>query len=324
MLFDERYVGHELQTHGVEEYELTTGRGKGMKFLGVRNGLGLEFTVSADRCADIARFTFKGDNYGFLSANGYVAPSYYDDIGTGWLKSFSAGFLTTCGLTVVGNPTSDEGIALPLHGSISNTPADRINWTVGGDKIVIDAVMRECAVFSHKLIMERRIICSREKNSVTIEDKITNTGDLKTPLMILYHTNIGYPLLSELAVLTIPSSQVIPRTARAAADLERWAEILPPQPRFEEQCYYHEFKGEGLASIYNPRIGKGLRITFDPRELGYFVQWKMTGVKDYALGLEPGNCHVDGRDKMRAEGKLKFLEPGESKTYSVTYEAYEA
>ena len=41
------------------------------------------------------------------------------------------------------------------------------------------------------------------------------------------------------------------------------------------------------------------------------------GVRDYVLGLECGNCLPDGRDVMRQTGMLKFLEPGEKKTYRV-------
>ena len=49
------YYGHESQLFGVEEVRLQGGKGDGMRLLQVRNGKGLEFTVSADRCADISR-----------------------------------------------------------------------------------------------------------------------------------------------------------------------------------------------------------------------------------------------------------------------------
>ena len=45
----------------------------------------------------------------------------------------------------------------------------------------------------------------------------------------------------------------------------------------------------------------------------------MMGEKDYVLGLEPGNCHPEGRDKMRAGGKLKFLPPDESQTFTTKF-----
>jgi hypothetical protein len=37
----------------------------------------------------------------------------------------------------------------------------------------------------------------------------------------------------------------------------------------------------------------------------------------YILGLEPGNCFVEGRSKDRARGTLQFLEPGESRDFQV-------
>ena len=44
----------------------------------------------------------------------------------------------------------------------------------------------------------------------------------------------------------------------------------------------------------------------------------MLGVRDYVMGLDPGNCHPDGRDVMRREGKLTFLKPGEEVSYQIT------
>ena len=60
------YYGHESQLFGVEEVRLQGGKGDGMRLLQVRNGKGLEFTVSADRCADISRLIFRGENCGFF------------------------------------------------------------------------------------------------------------------------------------------------------------------------------------------------------------------------------------------------------------------
>ena len=103
------YIGHPSQILGVEEHRLTGGKGDGMRLLQVRNGLGLEFTVSLDRCADISRLSLFSHNIGFFAPCSYVAPSYYDNVGNGFLKSFTGGFLTTCGLTAVGSACEDNG-----------------------------------------------------------------------------------------------------------------------------------------------------------------------------------------------------------------------
>lgn len=310
-----KYIGHDSQLFGVEEHRLVGGKGDGMRLFHVKNGKGLEFTVSADRCADISRLSFNGDNYGFFSANGYVSPAYYDDKGTGFLKSFTAGFLTTCGLIAVGSPCEDEGEALPLHGKVSNLPAESIYSTMNDEEIQIHAVINHAGIFAEKLMLYREITCSKVSNIIKITDTVKNIGSQISPIMVLYHMNIGYPLLSETAELYIPSSQVTPRNEHAKAGIKEWNKITPPQAGVEEQCYYYSFKDRGLAMIFNPVIGKGLAIQFDLKELDYFVEWKMMGEKDYVLGLEPGNCHVDGRDIMRKEQRLKFIQPDEEQSF---------
>lgn len=317
------YVGHPSQICGVEEVRLVGGKGEGMRLLQVRNGAGLEMTVSADRCADISRLFFKGDNMGYFSPAGYAAPSYYDDKGAGFLKSFTAGFLTTCGLAAVGSPCTDDGEDLPLHGTIGNTPCERIWWDEDEENIYIHARINDSAIFARKLVLKRVITIGKKANEFRITDTVENQGDTESPVMILYHMNMGYPLLSENAVLDIPSESVTPRDDHAAEDIDTWSKILPPTPGFQEQCYFHGFSSEGKASIYNPDIGKGLTISFDTAHLDYFTQWKMMGYRDYVLGLEPGNCHPCGRDVMRQEGKLKYLQPGETVTYEVNVTLFE-
>ena len=311
------YIGHTSQLYGVEEHRLVGGKGDGMRLFQVNNGKGLAFTVSADRCADISRLSFKGMNMGYFSPCGYVSPAFYDGVGAGFLKSFTAGFLTTCGLNGVGSPCTDAGEDLPLHGTIGNTPAEQIYWTEETDGLHIHAVIKDEGIFSHKLVLKREIICSLEVNEIIIKDKVVNTGDTEYPAMLLYHMNMGYPLLSEKAKLYIPSENVTPRNEHAAAGLDSWHIVEKPQAQYEEQCFFHHFDKEGIAAIFNPDINIGLAITFDAQSLSYFTEWKMMGERDYVMGLEPGNCHPDGRDRMREEGKLVILQPDESVTYQV-------
>lgn len=312
-----QYIGHENQFCGVEEYRLIGGRGDGMRLLQVRNGRGLEFTVSADRAADIARLSFKGMNMGYFSPCGYVAPAFYDDRGEGFLKSFTAGFLTTCGLTNAGSPCVDEGEELPLHGSIGNTPAEHIYWERDEKEIRIHAKVTDARLFSHKLTLNRTLRCSLTSDTIEIEDRIKNEGDRAYPVEVLYHMNMGYPLLSEKSLVYIPSSHVEARNERAAQGLDEWNRMQKPEAGFEEQCYYHRFSGEGKAGIFQPEEGQGLMISFDSNNLNYFTQWKMMGMRDYVLGLEPGNCHPDGRKKMREDGMLKILQPEEEVVYGL-------
>lgn len=312
------YIGHDSQVHRVEELRLVGGKGDGMRLLEVSNGLGLELAITPDRCADISRLSFRGINMSYFAPCGYVAPAFYDGKGNGFLKSFTAGFLTTCGLRAVGTPCEDGGEELPLHGTIANMPADHVCWTEEGDFLAVRAEIRDEAIFAPKLKLCREIRVSTKENAFEINDKIINEGDKTEPLEILYHMNMGYPLLDEDSAISIPSSEVTPRDAHAAEDIANWMKIIPPQPGYVERCYYHRFAdSNGRASIWQPKIRQGLEISFDASELDGFVEWKMMGVRDYVLGLECGNCYPDGRGAMREKGMLKFLEAGKEKSYQV-------
>lgn len=317
------YIGHDSQLCCIEEVRLVGGKGDGMRLLQVRNATGLEMTICPDRCADIYRLIFKGESLGYFSPSGYVAPAYYNREGDNFLRCFTAGFLTTCGLTNAGNPSVENGEALPTHGSIQAAPCEHIWWTEEDDCFMIHAIVPDGQIFEEKLELHRTIRVGKWENSFTITDTVVNKSHLVTPLMLLYHMNIGYPLLSENTVLDINSIQVQPRDEFAAQDLDTWNKITSPIPGIPEQCYYHKFEKNGAATVYNPDIEKGLTIRFDPEKLNHFTQWKMMGCREYVLGLEPGNCHPDGRPIMRSQGQLKFLNPGETETYSVTVELFD-
>ena len=315
-----KYIGHEMQLYYVKEARLSGGKADGMRVLFVKNAKGLQFTVSLDRCADISELSVKGDNYAFIGPCGYVAPTYYDNQGTGFLKSFTAGFLTTCGLRSVGNPVNDDGEELPLHGTVSHIPCERYYYYVENDEIHIKAVIRDAALFAKKLLLEREYICPINENVLYLRDTVKNIGFEDSPLQMLYHCNMGYPLLSEKAELNIPSVKVEPRNERSKTGIGSWNVCEEPQVGYIETCYYHSFNNNTpTVSLYNDEIKKGIEITFDTNELPFFTQWKMMGAGEYVMGLEPGNCLPDGRNVMRDIGKLETLKSCESKTHNIRF-----
>lgn len=318
-----KYVGNELQIYGVEEMRLTGGKGDGMRILQVRNASGLEFCVSLDRCGDISKLLLKGTNFGYFAPCGYVSPKYYDNKGAGFLKSFTAGFFTTCGLNAVGTPCTDNGEELPLHGTISNTPCENYSHYIENDEIHIKLTVRDASLFGDKYLLEREYICPVNKNEIRLCDTIKNIGSNDIPLEILYHCNMGYPLLSENAKVSVPSQEVLPRNDHAKEGIENCLVMEKPQKGYEEKCYYHKMTGKTSVSITNPDIKKGLTISYDAKELPCFTEWKMMGEYEYVLGLEPGNCYPDGRDVMREKGMLKILKPDEAVKNHIKFEFME-
>ena len=85
-------------------------------------------------------------------------------------------------------------------------------------------------------------------------DTIVNTGDKIEPYEILYHMNMGYPLLMKIPVIEILSAEVLPRNEHAASELAKWMHMQRPTAGYEECCYYHKFADkEGRAKIYQPK-----------------------------------------------------------------------
>ncbi len=309
------YVGDLAQIRGAEEFILqNAGKGSGMRLLYVRNGLGLEAFISLDRAGDVVRVNFKGDNIGWLSPCGFVAPQYFDIENKTFLSSFTGGFFTTCGLTNVGVECVDGDEVLPMHGNISNTPAKLVSVEETDEGLTVKLLVKDGKLFGTKLVLKREFFFSYRENVFTLKDTVQNVGDIESPYMILYHCNMGYPLLQESAVVKIPG-KVTPRDEEAAKYLDSALQMEAPQDNFAERCYYYEVEeknGFANAGIFNNKIGKGLVLSYDKKALPRFTQWKMMGKYDYVLGLEPSNCTVAGRVSDRENGILKTLKPDES------------
>ena len=227
------YLGHESMLSGVEEHRLVGGKGDSQRIYEIHTAAGLDLVVSPDRNGDITRLRYKGVNLSYMSPCGYVAPAYYDSVGANWLQSFTAGFLTTCGLQNVGTPNTDDGEELPLHGSIANLPAEHAYWTETEDAFEIHTLTKDETIFGRKLRLERTLRVSKEEPAFTIEDTISNTGAETQPFEILYHMNMGYPLLDEDSVITIPSAEVTPRDDHAAEDVANWMHMEKPTAGYQ-------------------------------------------------------------------------------------------
>ncbi len=323
-----RYVGDLNQVFGIKEYVLSGGKANGVRAFDVRNGSGLEFTVLADRGLDIAELSFRGTNCSYLSKTGILSPEYYEENNLGFLRSFYAGFLTTCGLRNVGSPCEENGEAFGLHGRISNTPAEEVcaktEWDGEIPVLTVSGKMREARLFGENLVLDRKISCRYGENKILIRNAVENLGFKRERLMVLFHFNLGYPLLDEDALLLTPTEQLTPRDKEAARGEAFFDRCQEPTPRYAEQVFYHNLRSDGTgntgAALINEKLGIGVAIQFNKKQLFNFTQWKQMGEGEYVLGMEPCNCYVGGRTDSRNEGMIEYLEPGEVRNFDLTIE----
>lgn len=325
-----RYVGDTSQLFGVKDYCLNSGKAAGVRAVDVKTGSGLEFTVLPDRGLDIAWLTYKGTNLGYISKTGIAAPQFYDESGNNFLRNFYAGFLTTCGLRNVGPSCADEVENFGLHGRMSNIPGESVysavEWIDGQPVIKVKGVMREAKVFGENLTLTREITCTAGAKKILIEDAVENLGFREEPLMLLYHFNLGYPLLDEDSLLAIPSKKVTPRDGEAKKGVDLYNVFQKPTQGYMEQVFYHDLycdnNGNTCVALFNERLNMGAALKYNKSQLLNLAQWKQMGEGEYVLGLEPCNCLVNGwcRQEARQRGQLQYLKAGEVRNFSIEVE----
>ena len=320
-----RYIGDYSQVFGIKDYTLSGGKANGVKAFDICNGAGLEFTVVAGRCLDIGRLTFNGVNCSYMSKTGIVSPVYYYGSDPAFFKNFSGGLLATCGLRNVGNASTDNGESFPIHGLISNTPAEEVCastvWEGGSPVMTVSGQIREARFFGENMRLKRKISCPYGENRIFIQDCVENIGFRDERLMLLYHFNLGYPLLDEDAVLLSPSKTVDPRDAEASKGADAWHRMQPPTQGYAEQVFYHDLKtdaeGNTCVALVNHRLALTIAFRFNKKQLSNLTQWKQMGEGEYVLGIEPCNCYVGGRLDPRNAVNPVYLQPGECKHFDI-------
>ena len=326
-----RRIGRLEQVAGIEPFVFDDGPARGVRAFRFRTGSGLSFDVLPDRGMDLGLAEYGGTPLAWLSPNGIVAPAFHEPGGEGWLNSFPGGLLVTCGLRNVGPPGERGGEEFGLHGRASHIPATRVSydtfWDEEGCVLEASGQIRESSVFGPNLVLRRRITARVGESRLRIEDHISNEGFDPEPLMVLYHLNLGWPLLAETSRLTgpgMPEASPEPRDEEARTGLEAWDRFPPPTPGFNERVFYHRptagTDGRAQAHLENPELGLSFSVGFSPEELPEFVQWTMTGEGTYVLGLEPATCRVEGPEAEEAAGRVIRLQPGETRRHRLDLE----
>ncbi|MEJ2750492.1 MAG: aldose 1-epimerase family protein, partial [Anaerolineae bacterium] len=261
-----------------------------------------------------------------------VHPAFYDAAGAEWLKTAVGGLLMTCGLSTVGAPGEDEGQKLGLHGRIHHLPARQVSatgrWHEDEYEMEISGVVDETAIFGDKLRLTRTIRSRLGQNRLIISDVVENIGFSAAPHMLLYHFNFGFPLLDEATEIHLPTQKVVARDEGIPIEgFDRWQ---APEAGYQERVYYHQVdeKAEWVTAVIRnpqfplPGVPKpvSVHLSWSPQQLPRLVQWKMAGAGEHVLGIEPANCHVEGRAVERQRGTLVMLEPGEMRQYELALE----
>jgi len=309
-------VGNMQQIASVRPVTYDEGQAKGLGAYLVKNG-DLSLTLLGDKCLDIAEFSYKGINLSFLSKPG-LQHKGQNASGAG-IRSIMGGFLFTAGLENICSPTVIDGKSYPMHGHIRSTPAEHLcgkaYWE--GDEYVLEVSgeMREAELFGENLLLKRKVTTRFPGKSFIIEDEIENQAFRDEAFLILYHINFGHPFLSEHCDILIPSHSVVSRDEISKKHEATWNRMEKPIANETEYVYIHTpakiEDGRSIVAIYNKEMKIGVSIEYDPSILPYFMEWKTLSAGDYAVGLEPSNASVLGREYHHEHNSLTMIRPFE-------------
>ena len=291
-------ISNWKQVASLRRYTVTEGREKGLDILDCDTGK-IRFLLNVNKACDIMQLFHKGQNMSFLSKNAFTSRELP------FLSRFEGGMLYTCGLDSIGGRAGYE-----LHGSVHNIPAEIVCAACDENGIFVEALIRDTALFGKNLVLRRCIRADVGGETVMLTDTLKNESFREEEYCLLYHINVGYPMLDEGACLVADVEACHARTAWSAQHAASIREMTLPVPNQEEMCYFLRLKTP-KASLVNEAIGKTLTVSYSKDTLPYVVEWKSMTSGDYALGLEPSTTELDDRFTYNT------LKPDETVEFSV-------
>jgi len=325
-------ISNHVQLGGIETSVIDNGAGRGTRIAWINTGTGLRFKIVIDRAMDIADAFFNQHSLAWISHSGITYPQPFSDKGIGWLRTFGGGLLTTCGLTHVGGPESDEFGDRGLHGQISNIPAEIVSIIQpdpgrGNLEMSITGIIRETKPFGPSLELKRTISATLGKATIRIHDEVINKGNTPSPHLLLYHFNFGWPLADEGADIlwkgkwTPRNGEENAKIFREGNDFKKCQAPMNDHLGGGEEVVLVDIEsdifGQSVCGISNPKIGLAVALKFKKEQLPWFANWQHWGKGEYVTGLEPSTHPLTGQAKAREDGSLIFIEPGESRIYEL-------
>ncbi len=315
-----RRVGRLDQVAGVRLVTLGDGLGRGVRVIEFRTGDGLSFDVLVDRAFDIGRCELDGVALAWQSNPGVVGPWYYEAEGWGWFRAWGGGMVVTCGLDHTLGPGEDDARhfnqphvrtseSYGLHGRVGGLPARLVGYGErwDGDECVLwaEGEVLQSMVYGEHLLLRRRIEARVGERRLRIHDVVENVGHTQVSHMLLYHCNVGFPVVDAGAELLVPASAT---TTSYGVPIEGYRVLGDPVRDATEACFEHELiaeeTGEVPVGVVNRRLGAGVYQVFRREQLPFHTVWRMLGEDTYSLAMEPGTNRDAGRWDARERGEL--------------------
>lgn len=324
-------ISNTNQLGGIETSVLDNGIGRGTRIAWINTGSGLRFKVVIDRAMDIADAFYNEHSLAWLSHSGVSKAEALSDKGIEWLRTFGGGLVVTCGLSHVGGPEKDEFGERGIHGQISNTPAEIVSVIqpdplTGNMEMSITGIIRESQALGNRMELRRTISSTLGKSTIRIQDEVINRGNTEAPHMLLYHCNLGWPLVDEGSKIVWNGSWKSrdgnpDKLFKEGNDFHTCPAPLDDHQGSGEEAAFIDIESDesGFCScgLENSKIGLSLSLRFIKKQLPCLTNWLHYGKGEYVVGLEPGTNPPIGQSRSRRQNELILLAPGETRKYEL-------
>ena len=317
-LLDLGLVGREAAVADVRERTDASAGGVG-RVLDVRVMGGIDLEVWPDRGLDIGPAWYRGTPLAWTSP---VPCGASLDVtrGADWLGRFRGGLVTTCGTDNVGPATARSG----LHGRHSHLPATDVRHSTSrdGDAVVcrVTGTIEDVSMFGRRVLVHRTIETRTDSPLVLLRDLVENVGWTATAVPVLYHVNLGAPLVR-------PGTRV-----RCASERTQEREPAPwvPDPTLlpepldgpEEAVFEHvrprAEDGWGRVEVGHPDDDLTAVVRWSVASLPRLYQWVWPARRGWGLGIEPSNAALSGPEQQAPGSGAPLLVAGASVTTEVS------
>lgn len=314
----------------ISQRVLHGGKQEGVRVIDIDNGV-MRVTLVPTRGMDIYQVKSSDIRLGWDSPVTEIVNPAYIDLesrgGLGWLDGFNE-MLVRCGYEWTGHPGEDNGHLLSLHGRAGNTPASEVIVSIDEKAPyaihIKGKLLEKTFKFNDFQTWTEFNIIPGEKK-FAIHDQLTNLSDYKNEYQIIYHSNFGRPLLENGARFVAPVKEVSPFNDYAAERMSDWSDYQGPTRDYNETVFnivpYADKTGHSMAVLHNPKGDRGIAVGFNVKQLPVLGMWKNTDTEKqgYVTGIEPGTSYSYNRSLQRSLGLVPTIQPGETKTFDVSY-----
>lgn len=185
-----------------------------------------------------------------------------------------------------------------------------------GDAVLcrISGTIEDVSMFERRIVVRRTVETRTGSARVVLRDVVENHGWAATAVPVLYHVNLGAPLVR-------PGTRVLSRCLRRQErEPAPWVPdaTLPPEPSDgpEEAVWEHvgphSDDGWARVEVGHPDDDVSAVVRWSTGTLPRLYQWVWPARRGWGLGIEPSNAALFGPEQQVEGSGAPLLDAGES------------